>query len=160
MVIATKRHSLKYYLNLKYPVTIEEAPEGGFFAQIEDLPGCFAEGNTVEEAFELIEVARKMWLEVAYEDGQDIPPPRTEHQYSGKFNVRVPKDLHRKLDNMAEREGVSLNQYLVSTLSMAVGREEGSQSKTKSPVGLLRDSASPSYKAKAKGRRSQKGKQD
>jgi predicted HicB family RNase H-like nuclease len=65
-----------------------------------------------------------MWLEVAYEDGQDIPLPRELDQYSGKFFIRTPKSLHRRLDQLADMEGVSLNQFLVSTLSKAVGQEE------------------------------------
>ena len=124
MTIQTERKPLEYYLGLKYPATFEEAPEGGYFIQIEDLPGCYAQGETVEEAKEMIEIARRMWLEVAYEDGQDIPEPRSQQEYSGKFNVRVPRGLHRKLDQMAKREGVSLNQFLVSTLSIAVGQKE------------------------------------
>jgi antitoxin HicB len=124
MVTATKRQPLEYYLGLKYPVTIEEAPEGGYFAEIKDIPGCFAQGETVAEAHEMIEIARRMWLEVAYEDGQDIPLPRELDQYSGKFFIRTPKSLHRRLDQMADMEGVSLNQFLVSTLSKAVGQEE------------------------------------
>jgi antitoxin HicB len=124
MVTATKRQPLEYYLGLKYPVTIEEAPEGGYFTEIKDLPGCFAQGETVAEAHEMIEIARRMWLEVAYEDGQDISLPRELDQYSGKFFIRTPKSLHRRLDQLADMEGVSLNQFLVSTLSKAVGQEE------------------------------------
>jgi antitoxin HicB len=124
MTTTTDRKPLEYYLNLKYPVTFEAAPEGGYFVQIEDLPGCYSQGETVEEAMEMIEEARQLWLESAYEDGLDIPLPRGEREYSGKFNVRFPKSLHRRLDQMADREGVSLNQFLVSTLSRAVGVEE------------------------------------
>ena len=119
-----ERKPLEHYLNLKYPVTIYTSPEGGFVAEIEDLPGCLAQGETLDETFELIEEARKMWLEVAYDDGQDIPEPRDEQEYSGKFFIRAPKSLHRKLDQMAKREGVSLNQYLVATLSHSVGVKE------------------------------------
>src|SRR3989304_1845299 len=116
MATLVERKPLKYYLSLKYPVTIHAAPEGGYLAEIEDLPGCLAQGETLNEAYELIEIARRMWMDSAYEDGWDIPLPRTERrEYSGKFNVRVPKDLHRKLDQLAEKEGVSLNQFLVST---------------------------------------------
>jgi antitoxin HicB len=124
MTTTTDRKPLEYYINLKYPVTFEAAPEGGYFVQIEDLPGCYSQGETVEEAMEMIEEARHLWLESAYEDGLDIPLPRGEREYSGKFNVRFPKSLHRRLDQMADREGVSLNQFLVSTLSRAVGVEE------------------------------------
>jgi antitoxin HicB len=124
MKTANKRKPLDYYLSLKYPITIITSEEGGFVAEIEDLPGCFSQGETVEEALEMIEEARQLWLESAYEDGLDIPLPRDESQYSGKFNVRVPKSLHRKLDRLAVREGVSLNQYIVSALSHSVGMEE------------------------------------
>jgi antitoxin HicB len=129
MTTQNKRKPLKSYLELKYPVTFEEAPEGGYFVEIKDLSGCWAQGETIDEAREMIEISRKMWLEVAYEDGLDIPLPRGEDEYSGKFNVRLPKSLHKKLDNLAVHEGVSLNQYLVSTLSHAVGLKEGSKPK-------------------------------
>lgn len=122
-----ERKPLEFYIGLTYPVTIEAAPEGGYFVEIEDLPGCYSQGETIEEAYEMIEDARKLWIEVAYEDGQDIPLPHSKHEYSGKFNVRLPKSLHRKLDQLAVREGVSLNQYLVSTLSHAAGQAEASR---------------------------------
>ena len=86
----------------------------------------------MEETHQNIEEARKLWMESMYEDGNEIPLPgtETEKQYSGKFNVRIPKSLHRKLDEMAEKEGVSLNHYLVSTLSRAVGQGEAIKSKS------------------------------
>jgi antitoxin HicB len=122
-----ERKPLGYYLGLKYPITIEEAPEGGYFVEIEALHGCYSQGETIEEALEMSEESRKLWIESAYEDGLDIPLPNGEKEYSGKFNVRIPRSLHRKLDKMAEKEGVSLNHYLVSTLSRAVGQEEASR---------------------------------
>jgi len=126
-----ERKPLEYYLSRKYPITIHIASEGGYVAEIEDLPGCLAQGETLAEACELIEEARRMWLEVAYEDGQDIPEPRSEQEYSGKFFIRAPRSLHRKLDQMAKREGVSLNQYLVATLSRSIGMEEAQKIKTR-----------------------------
>lgn len=125
MVAGIERKPLDYYLSLKYPVSIEEAPEGGYFIQIKDLPGCLSQGETIEEALENIEEARQLWIESMYEDGNEVPlPGSAEKQYSGKFNIRMPKSLHRKLDEMAEQEGVSLNHYLVSTLSRVVGMGE------------------------------------
>jgi antitoxin HicB len=132
MVTNMERKPLDYYLSLKYPVSIEEAPEGGYFIQIKDLPGCLSQGETIEEALGNIEEARQLWTESMYEDGNEIPlPGSTEKQYSGKFNIRIPKSLHRKLDEMAEEEGVSLNHYLVSTLSRAVGMEEGQRGRAR-----------------------------
>ena len=38
-------------------------------------------------------------------------------EYSGEALLKMPKSLHRKLAEAAEREGVDLNQYLVTLLS-------------------------------------------
>jgi HicB family len=45
-----------------------------------------------------------------------VSPQRRE--YSGKFNIRVPKSLHAALASEAEAEGVSLNQLVVAKLAM------------------------------------------
>lgn len=46
------------------------------------------------------------------------PKPGPERrEYSGKFNVRVPKSLHAALASEAEAEGVSLNQLVVTKLA-------------------------------------------
>jgi predicted HicB family RNase H-like nuclease len=41
-----------------------------------------------------------------------------KREYSGKFNVRVPKSLHAALAIEAEAEGVSLNQLVVAKLAL------------------------------------------
>ena len=124
MVTNTKRKPLDFYLKLKYPVTLIPAEEGGYAVEIEDLPGCYSQGETVEEAIEMIEEARQLWMESMYEDGQEIPLPSSKVEYSGKFNVRVPASLHRKLAKLAVKEGVSLNQYIVYALSHTAGVAE------------------------------------
>lgn len=131
MVTEVKRKPLDYYLKLQYPVTLIPDETGGYTVEIEDLPGCISQGETVEEAMEMIEEARRLWLEVAYEDGLEISEPRGEQEYSGKFFIRAPKSLHRKLDQQAKREGVSLNQYLVATLAHSVGMEEAQKTRTR-----------------------------
>lgn len=108
---------IEYYLKTVYPVTVYTAPEGGYVAEIEDLPGCITEGETLEEVFQRIEDTRRAWIEIQYEDGSEIPLPRTEQRYSGKFVVRIPKGLHRQLAEEAKRQGVSLNQYVETILA-------------------------------------------
>jgi antitoxin HicB len=61
------------------------------------------------------------WLEVALEDGVEIPEPRDPDAFSGRFLLRIPKSLHAELAERAELEGVSLNQYVSTTLARAVG---------------------------------------
>jgi predicted RNase H-like HicB family nuclease len=112
----TDKPSLEYYLNLEYPVTLSPDPEGGYVAQIKDLPGCLSQGETLEEAMTNINEARELWIETVYEVGDEIPLPSTDEAYSGKLLVRMPKSLHRHLVEKAEVEGVSLNQYIVYLL--------------------------------------------
>jgi hypothetical protein len=37
MKTQTERRPLEYYLDSGYPITLEVAPEGGYFVEIEDL---------------------------------------------------------------------------------------------------------------------------
>jgi len=57
------------------------------------------------------------WLEVRLEYGDPIPEPVGDSNYSGKFNLRIPKSLHRRLSIEAVKEGISLNQYALYKLS-------------------------------------------
>jgi len=117
------RKDLDFYLNLHYPVTIHPDPDGGFVAEIEELPGCMTQGETLEEVFEAIGDAKQCWIEVAFNDGHEVPLPRDMGEYSGKILIRIPKNLHRVLAHAAKREGVSLNQYMTSLLAAGVQRD-------------------------------------
>ncbi|WP_322746418.1 type II toxin-antitoxin system HicB family antitoxin [Nostoc sp. LEGE 12450] len=112
-----EKPSLEYYLNLQYPVTLYPDPDEGYVAQIKDLPGCLTQGETLEETVANLNEARELWIETAYEAGDDIPLPSSNDSYSGKLLLRMPKSLHRRLAETSEQEGVSLNQYIVSLLS-------------------------------------------
>jgi antitoxin HicB len=112
-----KIKDVKYYMNLPYRIVIQKDPYGGFFAEVEELQGCMTQGETYEETYNNIIEAMEGWLEVAIERGIEIPEPGSESQYSGKFTLRIPKSLHKKLAQHAKKENVSLNQYAIHLLS-------------------------------------------
>lgn len=112
---------IEYFLALPYTRELIPEPEGGWFVRVKELPGCMSQGETVDEAMLMIEEAMRGWLESELENGKTIPEPRPEEEYSGKFIVRVPKSLHRKLAEISGSEGVSLNQWINTTLAEAVG---------------------------------------
>ncbi|MDX2254655.1 MAG: toxin-antitoxin system HicB family antitoxin [Pseudanabaenaceae cyanobacterium bins.39] len=120
----SQRQSLDYYLKLTYPITFYPDPDGGYVAEIKDLKGCLTQGETIEEAATNINEARELWIETAYEYGDEIPLPSSESEYSGKLMLRMPKGLHQRLANLAKSEGVSLNQYLLFLLSSATGNPQ------------------------------------
>jgi predicted RNase H-like HicB family nuclease len=69
------RKPLEHYLKLDYPVLLVAEPEGGYTALHPDLEGCVAVGETPEEALSNLAEARRLWLETAYECGDEIPLP-------------------------------------------------------------------------------------
>ena len=98
----------------------------GWYVKIPDLPGCMSQGETPQEALEMIQEAQRLWIQTALEDGQLIPEPRSDEgaEYSGRLLVRMPKDMHRDLLCAAEAQGVSLNLYVVAALARSLGRPE------------------------------------
>ena len=113
------KKDLRHYLSLEYTIRLKRNSDGSYFAEIEELPGCMTEGDTEEEAIKMVEDAKKAWLKVALDRKLNIPEPASD-EFSGKFNVRVPKFLHRKLVYKARQENVSLNSLVTSTLASTV----------------------------------------
>ncbi len=113
---------MKYNVN-DYPYTIRPLSKnegGGFFLEYPDLPGCYSDGATVEEARENGRDAAYCWLQTAYEDGETIPAPGSssiiEH-YKGRLSQRVPKSMHLRLEHRAKEEGVSINQLVLTYIA-------------------------------------------
>ncbi len=108
----------------------QSGPEGGWAATVAELPGCVAWGATQVEAVSAIDEAISAWIAEATATGREIPKPRASASHSGRLLVRMPQSLHADLSRAAEREEVSLNQFITSALASAVawrGREEPEQ---------------------------------
>ena len=56
-------------------------------------------------------------IEDMQKSGEAIPEPIANKHYSGKFMVRVPPQVHRKLAIEAAESGVSLNRLASAKLS-------------------------------------------
>jgi antitoxin HicB len=126
----SKRKDLKYYLSLPYTIQITREDETTWFARVMELPGCMTEGDSPEEAADMIQDALATWLEIALEDGRPIPEPQATETYGGRFVVRVPRTLHQQLVEAAEQEGVSLNQLINVTLAGRVTRPTAVKAKS------------------------------
>lgn len=132
---------LEKYLELPYTIILRRDREGDFVAKIEELPGCSAHGKTREEALHNLEEAQVLWIEDCLEQGDPVPVPEEETLPSGKWLQRVPRTLHRRLQVLARREGVSFNHYVTAILAAAsglrppVGEENTVSGGTKEVVG-------------------------
>lgn len=47
-----------------------------FIAEVPELPGCMAHGDTQEDALANVKEAMRLWLDTAREFGDPIPEPR------------------------------------------------------------------------------------
>ena len=47
-----------------------------FIAEVPELPGCMAHGETQEEALEKAKEAMSLWIETANEHGDPVPEPK------------------------------------------------------------------------------------
>ncbi|MEL6788105.1 MAG: type II toxin-antitoxin system HicB family antitoxin [Cyanobacteria bacterium J06607_15] len=51
------------------------------------------------------------------ENGEKVPEPISQKQFSGKFQVRIPPERHRMLAIEAAEQNISLNRYISDKLA-------------------------------------------
>lgn len=105
---------------MPYPVTLVN-DDAEWVATVDALPGCTARGPTPDEAIERATEAMTAWLATARREGKDVPDPKTAQSHSGRLLLRMPQTLHAELARTAEREHVSLNQFITDALAGALG---------------------------------------
>jgi predicted HicB family RNase H-like nuclease len=72
------------------------------------------------------------WITLCQKDHKPFPPATAGKDFSGKFVVRVGKELHRELAAYALHEGKSLNAYCVGVLKeqkVSYGKNKPSRSR-------------------------------
>jgi predicted RNase H-like HicB family nuclease len=63
-------------MTLRYEINLYWSQEDqAFIAEVPDLPGCAADGETYQEALQNIEIIMQEWIETAQELGRKIPEP-------------------------------------------------------------------------------------
>ena len=62
---------------MKYEVIIYWSQEDeAFIAEVPELPGCAADGETYQEALQNVEMIMQEWIETAQEIGISVPQPK------------------------------------------------------------------------------------
>jgi predicted HicB family RNase H-like nuclease len=123
---------IELFMSLPYTMTVKYRPEqGGYYvAGYIELPDLTMTGDTPEEAVRELLEEKPEWFETCLKLGINIPLPIEPQKYSGKFVLRMPPSLHESLIQISDKEGVSLNQYMVAALSKSVWIHEGKESAT------------------------------
>src|SRR5215211_1718655 len=126
-----------------YPIVVAPSADGErpqWTAAVRELPGCEATGPTPASAAAAATDAVERWVEDALAQGREVPPPGAASAHSGRLLVRMPRSLHAELVDASEREGTSLNAYIVAALSSSVawrrsaGAEQPSSASAQPPA--------------------------
>ncbi len=120
----TKTKKTEDYLKKPYARILLPDADGGYSAEILEFPGCYSFGDTADEAMANLEDAAFNWIEAALAQGQTIPEPVSVNELSGKVLLRLPRNLHKKAMQMATRERISLNTFLVDAVATRVGAQD------------------------------------
>lgn len=94
---------------------------GGYLVEYTDVPYCIADGKTAGEAIRHGREALEACLVTIAESGRQIPAPESKGS-GGKWRQRVPKSLHARLVERAERERVSLNALVMALIAEGMGK--------------------------------------
>jgi predicted RNase H-like HicB family nuclease len=57
---------------MEYTVLIHQAEEGGYWTEVPALPGCFSQGETIEEALSNTKEAVELHVSALREEGQEV----------------------------------------------------------------------------------------
>lgn len=109
------------YLTEPYTIQVTRDATGVYVALVVELPGCVTQADSWSDIGPMVTDAMTAWISSALEDGRPVPIPAASVA-SGRILVRAPRTLHADLLRLAQAEGVSLNQLIVSLLSRGVGR--------------------------------------
>jgi len=103
---------------MKYAIVVAYSDEDeGYIATVPELPGCSAFGDMEEEAIKEIKIAVSLWFSAAKKAKRPIPEPIVEKKFKGRFPLRIPEDIRRRLELEAKRQGVSLNQLILHRIA-------------------------------------------
>ena len=93
------------------------AEDGEHVATVAEFPSLSWLAPTPVEALAgLADVVRDVLADLAA-SGEPIPGPLSERTYSGRFVVRVPPEVHRRLVREAAEQHVSLNRLVSDRLA-------------------------------------------
>ncbi len=86
-----------------------------------ELPGVISEGDSPDEAIASGREALEEMLDYHLEQGRAIPEPFQTRQFSGRTELRLNPETHRRAVMLAANEGVSLNRWLSAAVATYVG---------------------------------------
>ncbi|EJF84677.1 hypothetical protein MCU_00255 [Bartonella elizabethae Re6043vi] len=90
--------------------------DGEYIGLCAEFPSLSWLASKAEKALKGIMDLVSEVVEDMQHNGEEVPVPLSYIKYTGKFQLRIPPELHRKLAIQAAENGISLNRYISSKL--------------------------------------------
>lgn len=82
-----------------------------------DISAVVGGGHTPEEAIAEAKNNLTAYIDYLKEEGKELPAPsKYENEFSGKFTLRMSYNLHKRVTELSELEGISINSYINEAL--------------------------------------------
>ena len=109
-----------------YTATVEfDADDRVFHGRVNDISDVVTfEGSSVDELEAAFHNSVDQYVAFCEEQGRAPQRP-----YSGRFLVRVPAELHRRIAEAAARSGESMNAWVQHALELQLAQERSSKKK-------------------------------
>jgi len=99
--------------------------DGDWLAHFVDLPNISAFADAPERALKELAVAWDGVKESYRKHSEEVPIAPSRKEYSGQFNVRIDKRVHRALAAEATKAGISLNALVAQKLAASAEKRSG-----------------------------------
>src|SRR5438034_6864055 len=109
-----------------YTISIRRVTEDGerlFHGTVRELPDLATFERTYKRAYDLLIEAIESLHSEAEAAERPFPAPAEVHDdFSGRVTLRLPMSLHRRVAQLADDDGASLNTFIIAVLAERVGR--------------------------------------
>ena len=72
---------------MQYTVILHNAEEGGYWLDVPSLPGCFSQGETIDEPMNNAREAIELHIQGLKDEGQEVP--KEEGLVIGRVDVKA-----------------------------------------------------------------------
>ncbi len=110
-----------------YTINVFLDEEGEYLAHFVEMPNVSAFGESPEKALSELATAWEGVKESYQKHGESVPIAPSRKKFSGQFNVRIDRRLHRALAIEAAKAGVSLNAIVSQKLAKSTQEVEASK---------------------------------
>jgi len=104
-----------YSLNV-YPI-ISKDGSVSYGAKFAEIKNCIGGGDTPEQAIKDAYICFDVYQEYMKHKKLPMPEPNVNKNYSGKFVVRIPGNLHRNAALRAKEYGITLNEFVARCIA-------------------------------------------